>query len=124
MRLLLVSHGHPAFHPGGGELVAHHLYQALRHAGHEAFFVGFVYPELLVGNDTQTVFAPHPHDPNDVAIRGNAFDFFMGRHQDMRIADAFANIVAKIAPDIIHFHHFLMVGLESFRIVRNIRPSP
>ncbi|MBK8538380.1 MAG: glycosyltransferase family 4 protein [Candidatus Competibacteraceae bacterium] len=85
-------------------------------------FCGFVYP-VLVGNDTQTVFAPHPHDPNDVAIRGNAFDFFMGRHQDMRIADAFANIVAKIAPDIIHFHHFLMVGLESFRIVRNIRPS-
>lgn len=123
MRLLIVSHGHPAFHPGGGELVAYALYQALRRDGHEAFFLGFVYPELLAGGNTQTVFAPHRRDPNDLAIRGNAFDFFMGRHSDLQLTEAFARILEKVAPDIVHFHHFLMVGLESFRIVKNLRPS-
>lgn len=122
MRLLIVSHGHPVFHPGGGELVAYRLYHALRREGREAFFVGFVYPELHVGGDTQTIFAPCPDDPNDLAIRGGSFDFFMGRHGDARVSEAFAKLVARIAPDVVHFHHFLMAGLESFRIVRNSRP--
>lgn len=123
MRLLMVSHGHPTFHPGGGERVAHNLYQALRREGCEAFFVGFVYPELLAGRKAQPVFALDPRDPNDLAIRGNAFDFFMGRHGDLQLADAFARIVKKINPDLVHFHHFLMVGLESLRIVKNLRPA-
>ncbi|HAS51227.1 MAG TPA: glycosyl transferase [Gammaproteobacteria bacterium] len=123
MRLLIVAHGHPAFHPGGGELVAHTLYQALRREGHEAFFVGVVYPELLTGGDTQTLFAPHPHDPHDLALRGSAFDFFTGRPGDARITEALAKLVEKIAPDIVHFHHFVMVGVEAFRIVRNLRPA-
>ncbi len=124
MRLLIVSHGHPAFHPGGGELVAHNLYQALRRNNEcEAFFVGFVYPQLISNHGAQPIFAPDPHDPHDLAIHGNAFDFFVGRHDDAQIADAFARIVEKTAPDIVHFHHFLMVGLESFRIARLIRPT-
>jgi glycosyltransferase involved in cell wall biosynthesis len=124
MRLLIISHGHPAFHPGGGELLAHSLYQALRHDdGCEAFFVGFVYPQLLSGRDGQIIFAPNRNDRNDLAIRGNTFDFFMGRHGDPQISDAFAKIIQEIAPDVVHFHHFLMVGLESFRIVRTILPS-
>ncbi len=124
MRLLIVSHGHPAFHPGGGELVAHNLYQALRRNNEcEAFFVGFVYPQLIPNHGAQPIFAPDPHDPHDLAIRGNAFDFFIGRHCDAQIANAFTRIVEKTAPDIVHFHHFLMVGLESFRIAKLIRPT-
>ncbi|HPF58899.1 MAG TPA: glycosyltransferase family 4 protein [Candidatus Competibacteraceae bacterium] len=123
MRLLIVSHGHPAFHPGGGELVAHSIYQALRRNGYEAFFVGFVYPELLAGHGAQTVFAPNQRDHNDLAIRSNAFDFFMGRHGDLQLTSAFARIIEKVNPDVVHFHHFLMVGLESFRIVKNLRPT-
>lgn len=122
MRILMVSHGHPAFHPGGGERVAHALYQALQRAGHDAFFVGVVYPELLRGGATQTVLAPNPQDPQDLALRGGAFDFFTGRG-DARVTDALANLVEKISPDIVHFHHFVMIGVEAFRIVRNLRPA-
>ncbi|MBK1648038.1 glycosyltransferase family 4 protein [Rhabdochromatium marinum] len=122
MRLLFVAHGHPAFHPGGGELVAYSLYQALRQAGQDVFYIGVVYPELLPDTATWDTLALDPQDPNDLALRGGAFDFFTGRG-DPRVLETLGRLFERIDPDLIHFHHFVMVGIEAFRMARNRCPS-
>lgn len=122
MRLLFVAHGHPEFHPGGGELVAYSLYQALRQAGQDAYYIGVVYPDLIPNTATWDTLALNPHDPNDLALRGGAFDFFSGRG-DPRALETLGRLFERIAPDVIHFHHFVMVGIEAFRIARQRLPS-
>jgi glycosyltransferase involved in cell wall biosynthesis len=122
MRLLFVAHGHPAFHPGGGELVAYSLYQALRQAGQDVFYIGVVYPELLPDTATWDTLALDPRDPNDLALRGGAFDFFTGRG-DPRVLETLGRLFERIAPNLIHFHHFVTVGIEALRVARNRLPS-
>ncbi len=40
MRVLIVSHGHPAFSIGGAEIASHNLFRALNATGeHEAFYL-------------------------------------------------------------------------------------
>jgi len=40
MKVLVVAHGHPSIHKGGGEVAAYSLYQMLKDIGHQAVFLG------------------------------------------------------------------------------------
>lgn len=46
-RVLLIAHGHPQLSPGGGEIVAYKLYQAIRDSGlAEPYYLGAMLPQF------------------------------------------------------------------------------
>jgi len=127
---LYIAHGHPDISPGGGELAAYRLYQAMRESGeYEAFFLfrsadrralEYGCPISRYGEDDhvyQLVSLAEEHDLFHLsAIDGDL----------RRVAAhlrALKDFLIALQPDIVHFQHFLFIGLEAVSLVRRFAPG-
>jgi len=119
MRIAIFSHGHPSFSKGGGELAAWHLFEGINAGGaHQAWFIARAPREML-----------HPGTPvaalneREYLIGGNAeipdlcATIALGPDSD------FAALLRTIRPDVIHFQHYVHLGLEMIRAARRTCPD-
>lgn len=122
MRVLVISHGHPAFLIGGGEIIAYEFFQGLLAAGHDAYF--------LAGSGGRQV-QPHPGTPFLTAGEsGREFLFFTGNydhffhsHSWTQIRRPLQDLLESIQPEVIHFQHSWSLGLEWLHLCRDLRPE-
>ena len=119
MRVLIFSHGHPTFSKGGGELAAYYLYKGINETSeHEAWFVGRA-PEDLLHPTTAIAVS----NDREYLIKGSAgipeltTTIELGRESD------FAAMLRTIQPDVVHFHHYVLLGVEMIRAVKRICPD-
>lgn len=119
-RILVISHGHPDFSLGGGEIAAYNLFKAYReHDGVEdAYFLGIHH------SDTGAC--------GEISLRRNGEFLWDQTVNDwFRMASAnidamshqFAELVLRLRPTVVHFHHFLHLGLEAIQMVRRVDPD-
>ncbi|MTK64176.1 MAG: glycosyltransferase family 4 protein [Methanobacterium sp.] len=118
MRILIVAHGHPDFSSGGAEIAAYALFQALKMAGYAG--VSFLAPahgsaSVFPG----TIITPYRED--EYLLHGGEFDRFLFTHRTDDVRDSFLSILNNIKPDIVHFHHYIDIGLELIAATRKFR---
>lgn len=123
LRVLIVSHGHPAYAIGGGELAAYNLYRGLDATdGVEAHFLARVGPPVVPHADTP--FMSLRQNARETLFYVNDYDHFRLSNRDVAGLDRhFARYLEAVRPDVVHFHHFLGLGIECLRVVRRIRPE-
>lgn len=123
LRVLVISHGHPELSLGGAEVASYNLHQGLKSAaGSQSFFlarVGDGYPRhgrsALMGvadADDELLFHADDYDPFLISNRNTA-----DLQSDLR------RFVRSLNPDVVHFHHFIGLGLEALHIVRDALPN-
>ncbi|TYC53065.1 glycosyltransferase [Rhodobacterales bacterium] len=123
LRVLVISHGHPSISLGGAEVASYNLHQGLKSlAGSQSFFlarVGDAYPRhgrsalMGVANaDDELLYHADDYDPFLISNR-NTGDI-------RRDLDRF---VRTLRPDVVHFHHFIGLGLETLYAVRAALPN-
>ncbi|MCF7971123.1 MAG: glycosyltransferase family 4 protein [Methylococcaceae bacterium] len=119
MRVLIFSHEHPTFSKGGGEFAAYYLYQGFNESSeHEAWFVGRAEDKML-----------HPGVPiaalneREYLIAGQAGIPQLTTCLELGEQSDFAYMLKTIQPDVIHFHHYVNLGLELIRAVKNLCPK-
>ncbi len=123
-RILVITHNHPHFFPGGAEIIAYDLFKAMKKYDHiEPFFLGGVSP-----GDRKL----HPGTPFQ-AMRGAADEFlfwgggFEGFMQSQAskgfIYTDFKLFLEKVQPTVVHFHHTVRIGLEALQVVRQVLPD-
>lgn len=117
-RVLVISHGHPQFSKGGGEVAAYNLFLGLRnHPDVEACWFLGANPKSPTGNISML--------REDEYIWGqtvqNAF-LMKAAVPDSTIIN-FSAFLRKMAPTVIHFHHYMHVGIEAFVMARKSCPS-
>jgi glycosyltransferase involved in cell wall biosynthesis len=123
LRVLVISHGHPTLSLGGAEVASYNLHQGLKSLpGTQSFFlarVGEGYPRhgqsALMGvddADDELLFHADDYDPFLVSNR-NTGDL----RRDLR------RFVRTLRPDVVHFHHFIGLGLEALYTVRKALPN-
>lgn len=120
MRILILGHGHPRFSKGGAELAAHALFRGFDALpAHDAWFVARA-PDQQRFAGAHDVMAIAPRE---YLVRGEADA--MGLHASVRLDEAgdFAALLRAIDPDVIHFHHYLHLGIELIRLVRRTCPK-
>jgi glycosyltransferase involved in cell wall biosynthesis len=123
LKVLYVCHGHPDLQPGGGEIFAHDLFRAVRTGGQVTpMFVGCVsslHRERRPGTEFQTL----GHATDELLLWVGGFDRLMlGQTRALPFAAAFGDLLASFAPDIVHFHHLTMIGLEGLIMTRRLLP--
>ncbi len=122
MRFLIISHGHPAFHPGGGEIFAYGLYQSLRDSGEDVYFLGCIYSKIFSGY-LRDGLSLADDDPRVSILKISEFNLFLNSQTDINLLSVhFAGYLKKLKPSVVHFHHTFLIGVEGLRIVRNILP--
>ena len=121
LRVLVISHGHPANTRGGAEIAAYALYHALNQSsGYEAWFLG-CHPNL--GSRRLGIAISQPFDDREFIYASTDFDWFKFANRDARFPTEFRQLLLKVKPDIIHFHHFAFVGLEALQIAKDALPQ-
>lgn len=117
MKTIIVAHGHPTLHKGGGEVAAYSLHRMLRAEGHQSVFVGWGGQAssanggslTLIGEDDYLLFTESEH--------------FRFSSTSPNLPEAFAVLMEAYQPDVIHFHHYLHIGIEAAALIKKLRPS-
>ena len=120
-RILVISHAHPDFSLGGGEIAAHNLYRAYRTTpGVEAaWFLGRV--DRGSGAPTGAIGLRREHEYTwDQGI--GDWHLMKAAHRDSLLT-GFADLLRALRPTIVHLHHYMHLGIEVLRVIRQVVPD-
>ncbi|MDV6344908.1 glycosyltransferase family 4 protein [Nitrosomonas sp. Is37] len=121
MRIVIFSHAHPTFSKGGGEIAAYNLFKGINQTEqHHAWFVARA-PEKLIHLDTPIAIM----NEREYLIAGNAGipDLTATTIKNLGDDSDFAEMLRSIQPDVVHFHHYVWLGLEMIRAAKRICPN-
>ncbi len=129
LKVLIVAHNHPRFFPGGTEIFAHHLFEELpKHTPCTTYFVGAtgrISTVAHAGAGLQAISDKNGEPAaNEWLLWGDPFDYFLQsqRTPEFLFRD-FAGLLETLAPDVIHFHHTMRIGLEALKVARCVLPN-
>lgn len=123
MRVLVISHGHPAFSIGGAEIASHNLFSGLnRLPGVEAFFLART--GNPVARHAQTPLMSLRQGPRETFLWADDYDHFLISNRSTDdLSGAFRRYLIDLQPDVVHFHHFIGLGVEAIWEVRRALPK-
>ncbi len=121
VKILVAAHSHPAITKGGAEIAAWRLYE---HVGArpdwQAWFLGCA-REAGAGRTGSVI--TQPFSDREFVYAPSAFDWFKFANHDKQYPRDLELLLRDIAPDIVHFHHYVNFGVETFLHVRRALPD-
>jgi glycosyltransferase involved in cell wall biosynthesis len=124
MKIVYVSYLHPSVAPGGAQQVAYEMFQASLKEGHDAYFIA-----ALEANHDQTYgkpgapIVPMQGEERQYFYFPQHYDFLHLSVGDWRSIQFLRELIERLEPEIIHFHHYHRVGVESLRAARLAAPE-
>lgn len=124
MRIVYVSYLHPAVAPGGAQQVAYELFQASLKNGDDAYFIAALEQnhEAVYGKPGAPI-VPVQGTEREYFYFPQNYDFLHLSVGDWRSVDFLRELIERLAPEVVHFHHYHRVGVESFRAARLAAPD-
>lgn len=115
-KYLIIAHGHPNLSKGGGEIAAYNHYQTLRDAGGEAYFLAWNSQQKQGSRALEQI------TPTEwlIATRVDHFNF---SSLNAEAIEAFEALLLSLKPDVVHFHHFIHLGIELPKVVKTTLPG-
>jgi glycosyltransferase involved in cell wall biosynthesis len=118
-RVLVISHGHPDFSLGGGEIAAYAQWQELRRRRIEALFVARASQSPRHAGAS---FSNRSADGMDVLFSAPPVDHFRHSQPNRHVVyQEFRALLERFDPTVVHFHHYAHLGLEMIREVRKFK---
>ncbi len=123
-KILVIAHNHPAFFPGGGEIMAYDVFKQMRTtAGYSAIFLAAT-GSISRKAHNGTAFLGMDGVDDEYLFYNDAFNYLNQSNMQLDILNnEFADFLAEIKPDIIHMHHILRFGVEAIAVMRRILPK-
>ena len=119
--ILIVAHGHPEASAGGGESAAYAAFKELaRRPEIDAYFLARA--EAASGHGG-TPFSVH-NGSHEIVWHSEMADYFLFSQPNKHIVwSAFRDFLRNLQPDVVHFHHYLHLGIELLREVKRVNPD-
>lgn len=118
-RFLIISHGHPDLNKGGAEIAAYSLYEEMRSRDLDAYFLA------------RTDMTPHGgaafssrNNEREILFHTTMDDgFTFSNIQTRHIWQEFRDLLLLLKPDVVHLHHFFLLGIEILEEIRRSLPE-
>ncbi len=121
LRVLIASHSHPEVSNGGAEIAAFHLFTGmLARDDCEAWFLGC---DRDAGRDRPGAVLSQPFSEREYIYGTGEFDWFKFANRDANFPGEIKRLFRTLAPDVVHFHHFINLGIEIFLHLKSERPE-
>ena len=119
-RILVISHAHPDFSHGGGELAAHALFKAFR--GDPRVEAAWFLARCDRGRGANGAITVR--HPGEYLWEQGIGDWHMlkAAHRESMLT-RFAELLRTLKPTIIHLHHYMHLGMEVLQAIRRIDPT-
>ena len=119
-RILVMAHAHPDFSLGGGEIAAYNLFKGYgRSEGvEEAWFLG------RADRGRGVTGAIGMRRANEYVWEQGIGDWHLmkAEHRDS-LTTWFADLVRALRPTVVHAHHYMHLGLEFLRVIKQVDPT-
>ncbi|GAB5380429.1 MAG: glycosyltransferase family 4 protein [Aliiglaciecola sp.] len=118
-RILIVSHGHPDINKGGAEMAAYNMFNELINADVDAYFLA------------RTGQTPHGgaafsqrNSEREILFHTTMDDGFLFSNIKTRhMWQEFRDLICLLKPDIVHLHHYFLLGIEILEEIRRSLPN-
>ena len=119
-RILVLAHGHPDFSKGGGEIAAYNLFKAYLDQPdvEESWFLARA--DLKRGASGRL---SRRRDREYLWEQSTPDIFNMRAASRFETLGFFAELLRALRPTIVHAHHYLHLGLDFLRVVKQVDPS-
>ena len=122
-RVLLISHYHPELIRGGAQQCCYELFQGLKaEPDIEPFFLAATddtYPALFKPGAQITGFDGRE---NEFIYLSAEYDRLWHRTKSPNLVAAFVDLLETIQPQVVHFQHFMFLGIDMLSLVRTVLP--
>ena len=120
-RLLVVCHTHPRLSQGGAEIAAYEQFHRARED--DAIDAWFLASNGRAHGRKAGITIQQPFGADEFLHSGGTFDDFRLSNPDPAFEREFGELLRQLQPDIVHFHHYLGVGIEALLCVRHHAPQ-
>ena len=122
-KVLIVSHGHPAFSLGGAEVASYNLFQGLHDLpGWESHYLARTAPPITPHGGSALMSLRQKE--REVLFYANDYDHLRCSNRNLpAIEQDFVRYVRDLQPDVVHFHHFLGMGVETLFALKQALPQ-
>ncbi|HEV7264997.1 MAG TPA: glycosyltransferase family 4 protein [Falsiroseomonas sp.] len=121
LRVLVMSHMHPAVSRGGAEIAAYQLHKAFgTKPGVASVFLA------AAGGKVQDRLGARfiqPFGEGEWVYSGAGFDHWIHANPDPEFPPEFTALLREIAPDVVHLHHYTNFGVEALLHIRRTLPD-
>jgi glycosyltransferase involved in cell wall biosynthesis len=122
--VLLVSLYHPELVRGGAQQICYELFDALRAAPDvEPTLLAAVDPSMTHLYKSAARITGFDGRPHEFVFLSRDYDYFWDRVNGDDLSEAFATFLLQVKPDVVHFHHFLLMGLDLLTLTRQTLPD-
>ncbi|WP_160153826.1 glycosyltransferase family 4 protein [Microbulbifer sp. ALW1] len=116
--IMFVSHGHPKYMKGGAEVASWNLFSLLKSAGYNCLYVARTDSIPQQGSNLNRI------APDQVLFHSSINDWFNLTASDTKnLRDCLKEITDEFKPDLIHIHHYAHIGIEIFRLFKQLSPQ-
>jgi glycosyltransferase involved in cell wall biosynthesis len=123
-KVLLISLGHPELVLGGSPVVCQELFDELRgRAGIECAMLAAVDREAGDVHQPRAGITGFDGREGQYLLHQTDYDAWLYRNNEPLVVEAFVALLRALEPDVVHFHHFLSVGVDLIGTVRRTLPS-
>ncbi len=124
MKVLLVSLYHPELVRGGAQQVCYELFCALKtRDGIEPTLLAAVDPSFKALYKAGAQITGFDGREGEFIYLSRGYDYLWHKNTSVELARSFAEFLELIQPDVIHFHHFLLFGIDILTLTRRILPK-
>jgi glycosyltransferase involved in cell wall biosynthesis len=124
VKVLLVSPFHPELTKGGSQQICYELFEGLKDLPE-------VEPVLLAAADRSCEFlfksgariTGFDQRQNEFVFLSRDYDFLWHKAGAPELVEAYIKFLELVRPDVVHFHHFLLFGLDLLTVTRRILPN-
>ena len=122
MNVLIISHGHPSSNAGGSEIAAYELFNQLKSMKNiKSHF-------LSINSNSSPLNQARFHfngaeESNEYCLKSTSHPFSYVNQDPKNFQEKLFLLLEDINPDIVHFLHFLHIGVDTIKAIKNHTPS-
>ncbi|MBT1445351.1 glycosyltransferase family 4 protein [Shewanella sp. JM162201] len=118
-KILIIAHGHPDHSKGGAEVAAYNLFKEYQNQGIDTLFLARTDKPSHGGSAFSTI-----NSDREILFHTYMSDFFLFQSGHKKhIWQDFRALLKRYQPTVVHFHHYIHMGLELIREVKNTLPD-
>jgi glycosyltransferase involved in cell wall biosynthesis len=124
VKVLLLSIFHPELVRGGAQQIAYELFQGLQAMpGVEPVLLAAIDPSFSAFYKAGARITGFDGRPNEFLYLSRDYDYVWHKTSSALLIEAYVEFLHWVKPDVVHFHHFLLFGIDLITLTRKTLPD-
>jgi glycosyltransferase involved in cell wall biosynthesis len=124
MKVLLLSLFHPELVRGGAQQICYELFEGLKaREGVEPVLLAAIEPRFTALYKSGARITGFDNRANEYVFLSRDYDYVWHKACNLQLIESYAEFLETVKPDVVHFHHFLLFGINLIPVTRRVLPD-